>query len=331
MEQNGSPYVVVSSPGMHDMAERVVALIGERHDLHLRHVRLEVETFANGEVMVYVPETVRRQHVFFFHELQHPSPNDALMTLLVANDALRRASVTKITLITPYIAYLRQDRKHKPRVPISARMLADLIESNKSVQELITADMHAEQEQGFFSIPVDNLLGLGLFAEHFKRHLSDELVDAVIVAPDFGGAVRARRFAKKIDDAPVAIFEKRRPRANQSEAVSLIGESVVGKIAIVCDDMIDTGGTIRGVAKKLKEMGARKVYVCATHGIFSGNAEQAFAELGFPILCTNSIPRNAEYYAQHASWLNMIPMEELLAETIYESSLIGGSISKFNS
>ena len=152
--------------------------------------------------------------------------------------------------------------------------------------------------------------------------------DVVVVAPDFGGAVRARRFAAKLGDAPVAIFEKRRPHANHSEVVALVGESVEGRITIIYDDMIDTGGTIRGVAGELAKRGAREVYICATHGIFSGGAEEKFRAEGVRVLTTDSIPREDAYRAAHADWLSIVSMNDLLAEAIFEASLVGGSISK---
>lgn len=327
MEPNSSAFVVVSSPLMHETAQAVVDLIGERYGVRFPHYRVGFERFKNGELMPRIPETVRRQHVFFFHALQEPAPNDAVMAMLLCNDALTRASVAGITLVAPYLPYLRQDRKHAPRVPISARMLADLIESNRSVERVITADMHADQEQGFFSIPVDNLTTGGLFARRCGELLAERLDDAVVVSPDFGGAVRARRFAARLG-VPVAIFEKRRPRANESEIVSLIGEPVAGKTVVIYDDMVDTGGTIRAVVRSLKELGAQDVYVCATHGIFSGGAEEEFAKAGFPVLCSDSIPRSAAYLEKHGSWLEHVSMNQLLADAVYEASRVGGSVSK---
>lgn len=312
---------------MYERAQRVVQILRAKYKVTLPHHRVSFEEFANGEVLPQIPVTVRREHVFLFHALQYPTPHDALMQLFLVNDALKRASVAGITLVVPYMSYLRQDRKNKPRVPISARLIADLIESNDAVERVITADMHADQEQGFFSLPVDNLTGMNLFVEYFKNHLGSGLAHACVVAPDFGGAVRARRFAKKLGDLPVAIVEKRRPQANCAEIVSVIGESVEGKEMLICDDMIDTGGTIRGVAHALKARGARNVFVCATHGIFSGGAEEQFATTGFRVVCTDSIPRDEEYVVRHISWLSIVTMDELLADAVYQASRVGGSIS----
>ncbi|MBI2030745.1 ribose-phosphate diphosphokinase [Candidatus Kaiserbacteria bacterium] len=327
---NESPFVALSSPGMHNIATNVLRIIREKHAVTIPHHQVTFDWFSNREVKSYVEKTVRRQHVIYFHPLQQPTPNDAVMMMLLGNDAIMRASAASISLVLPYMCFLRQDRKDKERVPISARTLANLIESNRKVEQIITADMHADQEQGFFDIPVDNLSSRPLFAEYFRNMFNGDLSNVVVVAPDYGGAVRARRFALKLGDVPVAIFEKSRPKANQSEILSQGGDPVEGRIAIIYDDMIDTGGTIRGVVAELKARGAREVYVCATHGIFSGNAEENFARSGFPVLVTNSIPRDPAYAEKHKNWLTIVPMDELLAEAVYEASLIGGSVSKLS-
>jgi len=322
-----SPFVIVSTEGMHETAASVLKILAKKYRIQLPHYRVEYEPFANGEVLPHVPVTVRRQHVFLFHPMQLPSPNDAIVKLLLVNDMLMRASVAGITLVLPYIPYLRQDRKHKPRVPISARMLADIIESNRAVERIITVDMHADQEQGFFSIPVDNVQGMHVFVEQFLIQFKKTRENFVVVAPDFGGAVRARRFAKKLGDAPVAIFEKRRPRVNASEVVSIVGEPIEGKTVIICDDMIDTGGTIRGVVSVLKERGAREVFVCATHGIFSGDSLEHFARAQGPVMCSTSIPRSADFVKHTKSWLSMVPIDSLLADAVFQATRVGGSVS----
>lgn len=358
---DGGGHVLISTPGMHDVALGVLKTLKKKHGISLAHQRIEFTQFANGELLPRIQETVRGKHVFFLIALQHPDPNIAIMKMLLMNDALKRASVASITLVTPYLPYLRQDRKDKPRVPISARLLADLIESNKKVERVITTDMHADQEQGFFAIPVDNLTSMKLFAAFINHEFEKQLRSGniVVVAADFGGAVRARRFSVLLGNAPVTIFEKRRTGANQAHVVSMIGESVKGKIAIIYEDMIDTGGTIREVSAELRAHGATDVFVFATHGIFSSTkimhlvnlasmldqpirdkvilmlkemvdrgAEEQFAEANLKIYTTNSIPREAAYLAQHASWLTQIPMDELLADAIHQAFVPGGSISK---
>lgn len=320
-------FVLLYSPPMEEMAQAIVKHL-EMKGMQLLHSRIEYTTFANGEMLPRIPHTVRRQHVFFLHALQHPDPNTAVMGMLLAMDAMRRASVSGITLVAPYIPYLRQDRKNEPRVPISARMLADLIESNKSVERVITIDMHAEQEQGFFSIPVDNLMGVKLFSSHIKARFKFDLKNTVAVAADFGAAVRTRRLAQVLGDIPVAIFEKRRPAPNKAEILSVIGESVSGARVIICEDIIDSGRTIIGVAKALSGLGANEICVYGTHGIFSTDAEVHFANEHFSIACTDSIPRTADYYNAQASWLTKIPIASYLAEAIYEAAHVRGSISK---
>ena len=321
-------FILLSTPHMNDLAEEISQCLQNRGTI-MPHYQIELTPFANGEISVQIPHTVRQQHVFFLHALQHPDPNTAIMTMLIANDAIKRASASGITLVTPYLPYLRQDRKDKPRVPISARMLADIIESNSAVTNLITIDMHAEQEQGFFSIPVDNLTGVRIFAEHLRKIMHGDFTDTVVMAPDFGGAVRNRRLARALDDIPVSIFEKRRSGTNKAEIVSVIGESIVGKRVIMYEDMIDTGGTAIKVVEKVMEMKAKEVHLCATHGIFSKNAEKLFEAGNISVACTNSIPRESAYYEKE-SWLTKISIAPYFAEAIYEAMQVGGSISKLD-
>ena len=321
-------FVLVSSPLMHDLADAIAKGL-EQRGMHMPHYRIEYTTFSNGELLPQIPHPIRRQHVFFLHALQHPDPNTAIMMMLLATDAMQRASVGGITLVAPYLPYLRQDRKDRPRVPISARLLADLIESNRSVKQLITIDMHAEQEQGFFSIPVDNLNGFRVFSDHIRTRFGNDSKNLVAVAADFGAAVRTRRLSKVLGDIPVSIFEKRRPAPNQAEIVSVIGASVAGMRVIIYEDIIDSGNTIRGVARALKKMGALEVYVYATHGIFSGGVEHSFAAENFSIACTDSIPRPAEYYHKE-KWLTKVPVDSYFADAIYAATQMGGSISKLS-
>lgn len=327
MTRKINPFVLVSSPGMYEMGDAVQKIL-EVKGVSVPHYKIERTQFANGELLPRIPNTVRRQHVFLLHALQHPDPNTAMMSLLLTNDALKRASVVGITLVIPYIPYLRQDRKDQPRVPISARVIADLIESNKAVERVITIDMHAEQEQGFFSIPVDNLTSTSLFAHYFEKKLQAGQ-KPVAVAPDFGGAVRTRRFAIKLGGIPVAIIEKRRPGPNVSEMVSIVGESVDGATAIIFEDIIDTGGTIQKTAEALKKMGAAEVYLSATHGIFSKDACENFARSGLQVACTNSIPRD-EAFCNSNPWLDIISVNQMIADAIFETSLVGGSVSGLN-
>lgn len=321
-----SPFVLVSTPGMHDMADHIQLRLSDRGVI-CPHYEAEVTQFANGEVLPKIPRTVRQQHVFLLHAMQEPDPNTALVTLLLTNDALSRADASGITDVLPYHSYLRQDRKNEPRVPISARVVADIIQTNKCVKRLITADMHTDQEQGFYSIPVDNLNSRKVFAEYVKKNFGD-LSDVMVVSPDYGGALRARRFAARLDDVPIGIFEKRRPGPNLSEVVSVISDvPIEGKRVIIYDDMIDTGSTILGVAKALKEKGAREVHIFATHGLFSGVALDKFAREEFKVATMDTVPRTRAWKSV-VPWLTHVSIGDLLAEAIYEASIVGGSLSK---
>jgi ribose-phosphate pyrophosphokinase len=323
------PFVVVSSPEMHAMAQGVVDTIQRERNVSLPHHPVEFERFKNGELLPRIAETVRQQHVFFFHAMQYPSPNDGVMAALLVNDALRRASVSGITLVAPYLPYLRQDRKDKPRAPISAKMLADVLGSNPSLERVITTDMHTDQAQGFFNIPVDNISCMKLFALYAIERI-DNIADCVMGAPDVGGVVRAERFGLIAGSPFIAFCQKKRPAANKSIVSATAGDSVKGRRVLMVDDMIDTGGSTIGAAKKFMADGATHVDVFATHAIFSDEAETRLAESGLRIFTTNSIPRPAAYAEKHKAWLTIIPVEELLAEAVYQASLIGGSVSKLS-
>lgn len=316
----------MSSPLMHELGDQIVNEL-KLQGVEMPHHKMEFITFANGEVLPKIAQTIRGQHVFFLHALQHPDPNTAVMMMLIANDAMKRASAAGITLVTPFLPYLRQDRKDAPRVPITARLLADLIESNHIVKGLITIDMHAEQEQGFFSIPVDNLTGVKVFSQHIREKYGNDLSDVVMMAPDFGGAVRNRRLAIALGGIPVCILEKRRTGPNQSEILSVIGESITGKKVIIFEDMICSGGTAIGVVEKVLAMGAKEVCICATHGIFSRNAEDRFKQKNVSVASTESIPRKSEYYAENP-WLTKVSIAPYFASAINETTQAGGSISK---
>ncbi len=323
------PFVVVSSPEMHAMAQGVVDSIKRQRKITLPHHTVGFERFKNGELLPRIAETVRRQHVFFFHGMQVPSPNDGVMGALLVNDALRRASVAGITLVAPYLPYLRQDRKDRPRAPISAKMLADVLGSNPSLERVVTADMHTDQAQGFFGIPVDNISCMKLFAQFAGNHI-ESIGECVMGSPDVGGVGRAELFGSLAGAPLIAFCQKRRPAANKSITGATAGDKVKGRRVIMVDDMIDTGGSTIGAAKKFMADGATHVDVFATHAIFSDGAEDRLAKSGLRIFTTNSIPRPAEYMEKHKKWLTIIPVEELLAEAVYQASLIGGSVSKLS-
>ena len=226
----------------------------------------EVKRFADGEVNININETVRGHHVFVVQPTNNPV-NENLMELLVMIDALKRASAQTINIIVPYYGYSRQDRKAAPRQAISAKLVANLIQV-AGASRILIMDLHAAQIQGFFDIPVDHFEALPIFADYFKKK---ELDDVVIVSPDHGGVTRARNLARALDNKPIAIIDKRRPEPNKAEVMNIIGD-VAGKTCIMIDDMIDTAGSICAGAQALINAGAKEVYACATHPIFSGPA-----------------------------------------------------------
>lgn len=230
---------------------------------------LEVGHFSDGESFVSIYESVRGSDVFVIQSTCTPV-NDNLMELLVMIDAFKRASAGRITAVIPYFGYARQDRKAKPRDPISAKLVANLL-TRAGADRVLTMDLHASQIQGFFDIPVDNLLGSPLFVQHFTDRFGVDNEDTVIVSPDVGSVARARAFAQKLG-MNLAIVDKRRPRANTSEVMNIIGD-VRGKRAILLDDMVDTGGSLCNAAQALVDVGGvTEVYACASHGVLSGPA-----------------------------------------------------------
>ena len=224
-----------------------------------------ISTFSDGEISVSINETVRGREIFVIQSTCDPVNNN-LMELLITIDALKRASAGRINAVIPYYGYARQDRKAKARDPITAKLVADLLEK-AGAHRIITMDLHAAQIQGYFNIPVDHLLGTPLLTKYFK---SLNLEDAVVVSPDLGSVTRARAMAEPLD-VPIAIVDKRRPRPNVSEIMNIIGD-IEDKNVILLDDMIDTAGTITNAANAMEKMGARKIYACATHGVLSGKA-----------------------------------------------------------
>lgn len=239
------------------------------HRLGLPLGSSEVTTFSDGEISVSIKESVRGSDVFVVQSTANPV-NDSLMEMLIMCDAFKRASAACITAVIPYFGYARQDRKSKARDPITAKLVADLLVA-AGADRVLTMDLHAPQIQGFFNIPVDNLLGVPILAPYFIEKFKNRTDQLTIVSPDLGSVTRARSFASKLD-APLAIVDKRRQRANISEVMNIIGD-VQGKLVILVDDMIDTAGSLCNAAEAIIEKGgACEVYACATHGVFSGKA-----------------------------------------------------------
>ncbi|NQZ50817.1 MAG: ribose-phosphate pyrophosphokinase [Moritella sp.] len=272
--------------------------------------KAKVGRFSDGEISVEIEENVRGGDIFILQSTCAPT-NDNLMELIVMVDAMRRASAGRITAVIPYFGYARQDRRvRSARVPITAKVVADFL-SSVGVDRVLTVDLHAEQIQGFFDVPVDNVFGTPvLLADMQKMNLENP----VIVSPDIGGVVRARANAKLLDEADLAIIDKRRPKANVAQVMHIIGD-VKDRDCILVDDMIDTGGTLCAAAVALKKNGAKRVFAYATHPVFSGNAAQNLRDSCIDeIVVTDSIPLSPEMAA--LANVRVLSLSPMLAEAI---------------
>ncbi len=277
-------------------------------ELNIPMGKATVSTFSDGEITVHIDENVRGSDVYIVQSTCTPVNNN-LMELLLMVDALKRASARRITAVMPYYGYARQDRKAQPRVPISARLVADLLTAT-GIGRVLTIDLHAGQIQGFFNIPVDHLYASPVLSEHVKEKYAN---DIVVVSPDAGGVERARAFAKRLD-ASLAIIDKRREKANVSKVMHVIGE-VSDKNAILFDDMIDTAGTITQAAEALKENGAKRVIATCSHAVLSGPAlDRINDSLLEDVIVTNTIPM--EEKQKQCNKLTVLSVAKLLGEAI---------------
>ena len=248
----------------------------------------ELKRFADGEVAINITESVRGHRVFVIQTTSNPV-NENYMELLIMIDALKRASAASINVIMPYYGYSRQDRKAAPRQPISAKLMADLLQT-AGASRILCLDLHAAQIQGFFNIPIDNFLALPLFGEYF---VEKKLDNVTVVSPDHGGVTRARKLAEVLD-APLAIIDKRRPKPNCAEVMNIVGE-IEGKNCIIIDDMVDTAGTLSIVIKVLKERGAKDVYACCSHALLSADAIDKIAATPIKeLVVTNTVQLSPE-------------------------------------
>jgi len=280
--------------------------------LGLKLGQADVKHFSDGEIAVSINESVRGSDVFIVQSTCAPV-NDNLMELLIMIDAMKRASAGRITAVIPYFGYARQDRKAKARDPISAKLCADIL-TTSGADRVLTMDLHAAQIQGFFNIPLDHLLGVPILAPYFdKKYAHNEADDIVVVSPDLGSVTRARNFAARID-APLAIIDKRRQRANVCEVMNIIGD-VKGKKCIIVDDMIDTAGTLCNAAKAIVEIGgALEVSACATHGVLSGPAiERINNSVLKEIVLLDTIPLPE---SKKCDKITMLPVAPVFAEAI---------------
>ena len=276
----------------------------------------EVKAFADGEVSVSLYETVRGSDVFVVQSTCNPVNNN-LMELLIMIDALRRASAGRIAAVIPYFGYARQDRKAKARDPISAKLVANMITA-AGADRVLTMDLHANQIQGFFDIPVDNLAGNPIFVDYYAKKFGEKCEDMVVVSPDVGSVARARAFAQKLH-MQLAIVDKRRQKANQSEVMNVIGD-VDGKDCIIFDDMCDTCGTLCNAAKALVEIGgAKSVHACATHAVLSGPAiERINNSVITELALLNTIPPVDAALSDRLKYLSVGPMFSEAIERIYQ-------------
>ena len=255
---------LISGTANRALAEEVARCLG------VELCKVTLSRFSDGELFVRIDENIRGADVFIIQPTNPPAEN--MLELLLLIDAARRASAGRITCVLPYYGYARQDRKDQPRVAIAAKLMANLIES-AGADRILGLDFHQHQLQGFFDVPVDHLYAAPVITAHYRKK---NLTDLVVVAPDVGAAKMARGFAKRLD-ASLAIIDKRRPRANVSEVLNVVGD-VEGKACLIADDMIDTAGTVTEAARALKRMGATDVFVCATHALLSGPAAQRLAD-----------------------------------------------------
>jgi ribose-phosphate pyrophosphokinase len=294
---------IVSGNSNRPLAEAIGAYLG------LPLVKATVKRFNDMEVFVEIQENVRGQDMFIIQSTSFPT-NDHLMELLIIIDALRRASAKRITAVIPYFGYARQDRKPGPRTPISAKLVANII-THAGADKVLTMDLHAGQIQGFFDIPTDNLFAGPVFVRDIKQH--NNLSNTIVVSPDVGGVVRARALAKRLD-VPLAIVDKRRERAGESEVMNVIGD-VAGKSCILVDDIIDSGGTLVNAADALLVKGAKDVSAYITHGVLSGGAVARItgSKLKTLVITDSILPTEAVRIAKN---IRVIPIAPLIGEAM---------------
>ena len=278
--------------------------------LELPLTNASVRRFADEEVFVEVHENVRGEDVFLIQSTSYPT-NDNLMELLICIDALRRASAKRITAVLPYFGYARQDRKPGPRTPISAKLVANLI-TVAGADRVLCVDLHAGQIQGFFDIPTDNLFAAPVMSADIQARFGDKNI--MVVSPDVGGVVRARALAKRLDNAPLAIVDKRRERAGESEVMNIIGD-VSGRFCVLIDDIVDSAGTLCNAAAALKEAGAEDVVAYVTHGVLSGGAvARVDGSQLHELVITDSIMGND--LVLNSANIRLLPIAPLLGEAI---------------
>ncbi|WP_108831154.1 ribose-phosphate diphosphokinase [Aedoeadaptatus coli] len=300
---NHGEVVVIAGNSNQPLVERICKILG------IEQSACEVKQFSDGEISIDIMDSVRGRDVFVIQPTSGPV-NDHLMELLILIDALKRASAGRINAVVPYYGYARQDRKVRAREPITAKLVANLM-TVSGADRVICMDLHAGQIQGYFDIPVDHLTAVPYLAKYFKENIDTSNI--VAVSPDLGGVTRTRKFAEEINGAPIAIIEKRRPKANENVVMNVIG-SIEGKDCILVDDIIDTAGTVCKAADALKKYGAKKVYGCATHGVLSGPAiERIDNSVMERFVITDTIDLPEE---KHIDKIDIVSVAPILASAI---------------
>ena len=302
MKHNGE-VVIISGNSNRALVQKICDELG------IDESACEVKQFSDGEISIDIMDSVRGRDVFVIQPTSGPV-NDHLMELLILIDALKRASAGRINAVVPYYGYARQDRKVRAREPITAKLVANLI-TVSGADRVICMDLHAGQIQGYFDIPVDHLTAVPYLAKYFKSHIDTDNI--VAVSPDLGGVTRTRKFAEELNGAPIAIIEKRRPKANENVVMNVIG-SIEGKDCILVDDIIDTAGTVCKAAEALRNHGAKRIYGCATHGVLSGPAieriDNSIMEC-FVITDTIELPEE-----KHIDKIDVVSVAPILASAI---------------
>ncbi len=305
MDQAMNSYAVFSGNSNSDLSRKICEYL----NLHIG--RAKVKTFSDGEIQIEIEENVRSKDIFVIQSTCCPV-NDNLVEMLLMIDAFNRSSASRITAVIPYFGYARQDKKVAPRVPISAKLVADLL-TVAGADRIITMDLHAGQIQGFFNIPVDNLFAAPVIIDYIKTNFSNNLV---IVSPDAGGAERARAFAKRLE-ADLAVIDKRRNAPNEAKAMAVVG-TVAGKIAIILDDMVDTAGTLTEAANAIMDNGAIEVHACCSHAVLSGPAIERINQSALKsVIVTDTIPLGNK--SKECNKLIPLTISKLVAEAIIRS------------
>ena len=309
-------YKIFAGNSNDELAQEIADILGKPLG------RATVTKFSDGEISVNIWESVRGRDIYIVQSTCNPV-NDNLMELLIMIDAMKRASAGRINAVIPYYGYARQDRKAKARDPITSKLVANMLTA-AGVDRVITMDLHANQIQGYFDIPVDHLLGMPILCQYFMKK---DLDDVVVVSPDHGSVTRARNMAEKLN-CPIAIVDKRRPEPNKSEIMNIIGD-INGKNCIILDDMIDTAGTITNAANAIKEMGAKEVYACATHAVLSGPAIERIEKSAIKeMVLLNTLPIPEEKKLDKMKFLSVAPIFAEVLTRVYTHGSISDLFDK---